>query len=540
MSVFKIQFIGGLGQIGSNCSLVETRSYRLLIDAGILFPREDFFGINYLIPDYSRLPENVSDILFTHGHEDHIGAITHIVDRFPDIRIWATPFCADLISKKLFFSSLELKNKINIFRPKDLLEFDDLKIYPIQVSHSIPETVGLLINHEKVSFSAFYVSDFKIDKKTNYSESFDFKSLKSLSKNMKTRILFADSTNITSKNLETPSESKIYPVVRDLLKGHRERVFVTCFASNIHRIKIFLDVAVKTKRKVVLVGRSMQSYVDVALKRGILTCPEKLILDKDSIDPERKDLIVLLSGCQGDFKGAFRRVASGNDSRFRPNKNDLFILSSKTIPGNEKKVNELINFLVESQVVLHTDQDALVHVSGHPGKKDLLHLYEQFLPTDIIPIHGESYFLQEHIEFIKERYPQAAVHSLLNGDQFLWDFKNGGSVVPGEKSELDIIIGPKKLKIEKTAISQRRKIAEGGALFLSLNKDKFQYHFIGLPDFFEKSPFLENWEKILNETLKSLSWKNKEKDLEQLRIILRRFLTQALGQKVVVYIHYLS
>ena len=394
----KIEPVGGIGQIGSNMTLIQGQNDTVLIDAGILFPYEDFFDINYLIPDLSTIP-TPTHLIISHVHEDHIGAISHVIKLFPEIKILASPFTAALIRKKLEFN--HSPHPITEYRHFDQLSFKDFTIDPIHVNHSIPETHGLLIKDLNDEFGLFFISDFKIDHKTIYERPFDFEKLNRLSKNLKRKVLLVDSTNITSNTLKTPSEMDVIPVVDELFQSTDKRIFITCFSSNIHRLMTFFALAKKHGRNIIPHGRSMISYLNTANELGMIPDYDSIIKSADSVSPTQDNVVVLLSGCQGDFRGTFRRFCMGEDSTFKPKIDDLVILSSKAIPGNEKKISLLMNKLSEVGIKIITAQEKLVHVSGHPGRDDLIELYEKFNPTDIIPIHGETSFIRAHIEHIK-------------------------------------------------------------------------------------------------------------------------------------------
>jgi ribonuclease J len=536
----KIEPVGGIGQIGSNMTLIQGQNDTVLIDAGILFPYEDFFDINYLIPDLSTIPKP-SHLIISHGHEDHIGAISHVIKLFPEIKILASPFTAALIRKKLEFN--HSPHPITEYRHFDQLSFKDFTIDPIHVNHSIPETHGLLIKDLNDEFGLFFISDFKIDHKTIYERPFDFEKLNRLSKNLKRKVLLVDSTNITSNTLKTPSEMDVIPVMDELFQSTDKRIFITCFSSNIHRLMTFFALAKKHGRNIIPHGRSMISYLNTANELGMIPDYDSIIKSADSVSPTQDNVVVLLSGCQGDFRGTFRRFCMGEDSTFKPRIDDLVILSSKAIPGNEKKISLLMNKLSEVGIKIITAQEKLVHVSGHPGRDDLIELYEKFNPTDIIPIHGETSFIRAHIEHIKNNFPTAIPHYLLNFDSLVVtkDFKL--FVNAGEKRD-PIIIHGKSINLEKEKISERRKLACNGAVFISLkisknlsDVEKISFTTQGLPALITKSD--EKFTRFLNNYFVQSNFKDLDKTNEELRIAVRRYFEPILGYKPQTFIHIL-
>lgn len=536
--LLKITPVGGVGQIGSNVTLVQGEHDTILIDAGILFPYEDFFDIDYLIPDLSTIPEP-SHLIITHGHEDHIGAVLHVIKKFPKIKILASPFAADLIRKKLEFN--HLPHPITVYHHHDHLGFQDYTIDPIHVNHSIPETVGLLVKDTKDECGFFFISDFKIDHHSPYERPFDFEKLIKRSKNLKRKILLVDSTNILSSQHATPSEQDLIPVFDQIFTDVKGRIFITCFSSNIHRLMTFIGLCKKHGKKLIPHGRSMISYLNTANELGMIPDYASVIKPADTLKGGEENVVVLLSGCQGDFRGTFRRFCVGEDSQFKPRPDDTVLLSSKAIPGNEKKITMLINKLSEIGCKVITAQDKLIHVSGHPGKKDLLELYQKFQPTDIVPIHGESYFIREHIAHIKSVFPQSTTHYVLNHDELVIDHKLDIKVNEGEKLE-PIIIHGKGIVLEREKISERRKLACNGSVFVSIRLsahlsriEKYSVDFLGLPSIISQNE--EKFLKYLEGYCAQLNLKDLDKAKEDVRVAIRRYMDQILGYKPTTTVH---
>jgi ribonuclease J len=538
-TILNIQPVGGVGQIGSNMTLFETKSSRVLVDAGILFPSEDFFDINYLIPDLSRLVDNPpTDLVITHGHEDHIGAIRHILDVFPDINIQAPKFATSLMRRKLDY--LKISKKITEYDTNSILKFNDFDIHPIHVNHSIPDTFGLLFKDHESRYATFLISDFKIDEINPYERAFDFKKLEDLSKDCLKRVLLADSTNILSKNLETPSEALVLESFKDIISSDYKTIYVTCFSSNVQRIQSILEAAKLSNRRVLLYGRSMINYTQTAVERGLVE-EGSYYIDQASL-PNKDNLVVILSGCQGDFRGSFRRVAKGEDTHFKPTSEDLLVMSSKAIPGNEKRISLLENELTEKGVDIISPREKMVHVSGHPGKNDLLKLYKSFCPDFIVPIHGESLFIKAHTKFINEAYPQAKAITLHNFDNLKFTKKLDIELEKGEALQ-PILIHGNGIEIEREQISKRRKLATTGCIVLSINKDtlikrniSFNTTIQGLPkSFIEDDGEFEEF--ILNE-LTNRKVKLLEKTAEDLRIAIKRYAHLRIGYKPVTIVHF--
>lgn len=537
--LISIKPIGGVGQIGSNMTLISYRNHRILIDAGILFPSEDFFDIDYLIPDLNTI-DQIDTLIITHGHEDHIGAVFNVIKKFNDIKIYAPKFAAALIRKKLEFNKSPYP--VNLFDDNSILKFSDLEVHAIHVNHSIPDTKGLFLSLPNKSLGFFFISDFKIDFKTKYESPFDFDKLIKLSSNLNKRFLLVDSTNITSSIHSTPSEMDVLDNLENIISKCTSRIFVTLFSSNIHRIHSLCFLAEKYQFKIVPHGRSMISYINSAIEEGLLPKFEGVIKSNDSVMKTDENVIVLLSGCQGDFLGSFRRFCMGEDSTFKPKATDTMIISSKAIPGNEKKINFLINKLSEIGVSIHTPAESLIHVSGHPGKNDLKMIYDRYAPTDIIPIHGETFFIREHIKFIKQT-TNATPHFLLNHNELI--INEDLSLKLNEVEKVDpVIYHGKHIVIEKEKISERRKLACNGTFFISLKIDSKQmkvtnriYHYLGLPNFVTENE--SHLIQFLDGLLSQVDFKNLEVSTEEIRISIRRYFDNQLGYKPIVMVHLL-
>lgn len=536
-SLIKLKPVGGVGQIGSNMTLVEYKEFTLMIDAGILFPYEDFFDIDYLIPDLSSITK-LDYLIITHGHEDHIGAVFNVILQFPNIKIFAPRFAAALIRKKLEFN--QKSHPVEVINPEKPISFDDLNIHYVEVNHSIPDTYGLYFSLDKSNLGLFFASDFKIDFKTKLEPAFNFAKIERLSKNHLKRIFLADSTNITSGQLQTPSEEDLIPSFEEIFQSTNGRIFITLFSSNVYRIQNLISMAEKYQYHLVPHGRSMISYINTAIEEKIIPENAHVIKKAESITKNQKNVVVLLSGCQGDFLGTFRRVALGEDSTFKISPEDTFVISSKAIPGNEKKINLLLNKISSLGCKLYTPSDLLIHVSGHPGKDDLSFVYNKLKPTDIIPIHGEVYFLREHIKHIKLTSPDSTPHFILNGDSIEIDQQLNLKIIEGVKTD-PIIYHGKHIALEKEKISERRKLACNGACFLTVSLDfrqafkDYSYHLLGIPKtIFENE---EHFKTFLMGEFSRIGFKDRDKSAEEIKTAIRRYFDYKLGYKPTTIVH---
>lgn len=535
-SILTITPCGGVGEIGSNMTVFETPEAYLIVDYGILFPYEDFFDINYLIVNTDNLNPNKKTILFiTHGHEDHIGAVPHLLTKFTDITVYAPAFAATLIKRKLEYRKIICP--INIYVEEDIIDFCDYEIHPIHVTHSIPDTFGLILKDKKDELSILFISDFKYDLNPLYEKPFNIEKTKKLFNNSKRRICLLDSTNILVDG-KTTSESELEHDLELILKKN-QRSFVTLFSSNIFRIKTILNIAKKYNKIVVPVGRSISSYLDAANENNIVNLDEEPI--KDIAEIEKYDdprVIGILTGCQGDFFGALRRISSREHREFKLQVGDQVIFSSKPIPGNSKKISRIYNDITAQGAEVITDRDFKIHASGHPGQTDLKQMLEELNPTDYIPIHGETYFLKKHFDFIEDNF-NFTPHLLQNFDQIIFNDDYSFKTEQTDKTEPEIIHG-QDIVLEREKVSERRKMACNGTVFISINKKnkKINIETKGLPT------FVENYEETFLRLLKDCALnehKNKANDIvaEKTRIKCRQIYNNILGYKPIAIVHVL-
>jgi ribonuclease J len=461
----KIYPLGGVGEIGSNMTVFETENHLCIIDYGILFPYDDFFDINYLIVDTQNINADKKITLFiTHGHEDHIGAVHHFLKEFPKTKIVAPKFAKVLIEKKL--EQRKMSKFITEYRENDIFSFDQFDLHPIHVTHSIPYTHGIVFKSKDKQFATLFISDFKYDLNPLFEEPFNTQKIKDLFKDVPMRLAMLDSTNILNPG-KTASESDTSKDLEEIISA-KKRTFVTLFSSNIYRIKNILEIAKKHNKKITTIGRSIGNYLDAAEQSGLINRADYKLKEFDSInnynDP---NLLLIVTGSQGEHLGATRRIVSGNQKHITLNDKDQFIFSSKPIPGNEKKIYKLYNDLTLTGCEIISFKEKMIHASGHPCQEDLKELITEIDPTDYIPIHGEIYFLREHIKFIKANFPHIKPHFLTNYDGIeIKDNKiNHFSISPVDPH----LVHGRDIIIEREKVSERRKLACNGLVIISIN-----------------------------------------------------------------------
>lgn len=391
----KVRFLGGVGEIGKNMTVLEYGKDIIVIDAGLTFPGENMPGVDLVIPDITYLIENksrVRGIVITHGHEDHIGSLPYILKDL-NVPVYGTKLTLTLIENKIKERRIN-DAVLNCVKPGAVVKLGCFSVEFINVNHSIAGAVGLAIT-TPVGV-VFHSGDFKIDFTPVAGETMDLNRISEIGKKG-VLLMMADSTNIEREGF-TMSES----VVKDTLDhvfadNMKRRLIIATFASNVHRLQQILDLAVKYKRKVALSGRSMINIAEAAAKIGELKIPKNLLIDVEKNDKFKDEQIVIVStGTQGEPMSALTRMASGEFNKVTIGNNDTVVISASVIPGNEKMIYGVINNLYRLGAEVIYESLEPIHVSGHACKGELRVLHTLVKPKFFIPVHGEYRHLKKH------------------------------------------------------------------------------------------------------------------------------------------------
>jgi ribonuclease J len=518
---FKITCLGGCGHIGSNMFLFEDEQDSFYIDCGISFPNMDFLDINYETPDPEYWPE-CENLVLTHGHEDHIGAIPLLFKK-RKLNIWCTRFVKQLLRTKL--SECSNKN-VQLYSSTQEIKIGKFTITPFQVDHSIPETNGILIQHEETLIDIVYISDFKIGTTTKPKW---FKFLDGKLRDKSQKLFMLDSTNIRKLQSGIQLESQIQDEIINTLKLYKKRIFLALFSSNVERLGIFIDAARKAGRKVLLHGRSVKNYYAAALEADILKHDDQLVFD-DHKPIFNDNMLVICTGSQGEPRASMNRIARGEDKVFKLDaKTDLVIFSSMSIPGNEEKIQNLKNIISEKDILILDNRNSKIHVSGHASRDDLEMIYRHFKPHMTMPIHGESHFLLDHRQFIEDLELGLKTVEVLTGDKFL--VNNEGYITkqtnhPQYQSKL---FNSSRYSVSDETVSERKKLAKDGVISITVDKKrKTQFQTVGLA---LPENNTEKFEKMIQKVMQ-------EKLTNELKTQkIKRNTFQLCGQRPVVIIH---
>ncbi len=530
----KITPLGGLGEIGMNCLLLEGEKDLLVVDVGLMFPEEDFYGIDAVIPDFSYLLEHrekVRGILLTHGHEDHTGALPFLI-RHLQVPIYGTRLSLGLVREKLKEFGLLHQVELRPVLPRERVWFGSLEVEFIQVCHSIPD--GVAVAARTPAGLILHTGDFKFDTSPIDGRGVDYDRFAELGEEGVLALL-SDSTNANRPGF-TPSEQTVGIAFETLFPKVKGRVILVCFASNIHRIQQVFDVSAKLGRKVAVTGKSMVGNVKVAMELGYLTVPEGTLISLDDLKhlPPHQG-VILTTGSQGEPLSAIARMASGEHKQVQVQPGDLVIFSARVIPGNEKAIARTINQLLKRGAEVIAQEEAGVHVSGHAAQEELKLMLALTRPRFFIPIHGEYRHLYLHTKLAEAvGLPKERIFLMEDGDRleltpssarFVGKVKAGRIFVDGHR------------EVEDPVLKDRRHLAQGGMVMVVIGVEEGTGKFLYGPELssrgFLQGDLLQEARELIRATLESLSQEERaERTLieQTIQQTLRRFFRKRVNR----------
>nr|WP_269323253.1 ribonuclease J [Lactobacillus delbrueckii] len=432
--------IGGLHEIGRNMYCVQYQDEIVIMDCGIKFPEDDLLGINYVISDYSYLVKNrekIKALVVSHGHEDHIGGIPFLLEKIPEIPVYATPFALALIKSKCEEHGILDRTELHEEHEDTVLTFDKLKVTFFRTTHSIPDTLGIAV-HTPLG-AVVFTGDFKFDLTPVMNQPApNFQRMAQLGEEGVLALL-SDSTNAEVPQF-TKSERFVANSLHNIITGIEGRIIFATFASNLYRVSTAIQAAIDTGRKVAIFGRSMENGIQNGIDLGYLDVPEGLIVDAEAINSLPPEKVMLLcTGSQGEPLAALSRIANGTHRQIKLKPHDTVIFSSNPIPGNTLSVNQLINKLMEGGANVVHGRVNNVHTSGHGGQEELKLMVELTKPKYMIPVHGEYRMQVVHAHLAQQAgVPAENTFVLKNGEVVC--FSPEGARIAGDIHVKDVFV----------------------------------------------------------------------------------------------------
>ena len=478
----KLQIIplGGLGEIGKNMTVIRVDDEILVIDAGLMFPDEDMLGIDLVIPDISYLIENkdkIKAIVLTHGHEDHIGALPYVLKKI-NVPVYGTRLTLGILEGRLKENGVDSSNLHSVMQG-DIINVGCFSVGFIRVNHSIPDAVGLSIKTPVGMI--VHTGDFKLDYTPIDGKMTDFRRFSDLG-NRGVLVLMADSTN-SEREGHTPSERTVGAAFDRAFHNARGRIIVATFSSNVHRIQQVIDTAVRYKRHVAVLGRSMVNVVNISLELGYITAPEGTIVDIDEIHNYRMEqMVIITTGSQGEPMSALTRMSMSDHRKVGIVPGDTVIISATPIPGNEKLVSKTIDNLMKLGANVIYGRNQGIHVSGHASREELKLMHNLVRPKFVIPVHGEYHHLVQHARLARELgMPKENIFISENG-QILEFTRDKGQVAGKVTAGMVMVDGLGVGDVGNIVLRDRRQLSQDGILIVVVTMNKQTHRVVSGPD----------------------------------------------------------
>ena len=465
MTALRIIPLGGLGEVGKNMTVFEYGDERIVVDAGLAFPRDEHFGVDLVLPDFSYLVARpVRAVVLTHAHEDHVGALPYVLREVEVGELVGTRLTLGLVKSKLDEHGLGAVTELTEAEPGGAsMELGPFRLEFVRMAHSIPDSMALVI--ETPAGRVLHSGDWKLDHTPVDGLKTDVGALAELG-NRGIDLLLGDSTNAERPGM-TGSERLVGEAFRQLIPLRSGRIVVASFASNIHRVQQAAEVAIANGRKVAVVGRSMRKNMNIARSLGYVDLPDEAIVSpKEAMDLPRDEVLVLCTGSQGEPMSALTRIAYGDHQNVTVERGDTVIISAKPVPGNELRVHDSINRLARLGAEVLHQEIAPVHVSGHACSEELRTLLSLVRPRAVMPIHGEYRMLAAHARLARDAgVPDDRILLAENGSVVELS-GDGALIVDRVEAGVTFVDGLGVGDVEDVALRDRRRLSEDGVLIV--------------------------------------------------------------------------
>jgi len=457
--------LGGLGEVGKNMTVFELGDERIVVDAGLAFPRDEHFGVDLVLPDFSYLVGRpVRAIVLTHAHEDHVGGLPYVLREVDVDEVIGTRLTLALVKSKLDEHGLAAVTALTEAEPGSApIELGPFRIEFIRMAHSIPDAAAVVI--ETSAGRVLHTGDWKLDHTPVDGLKTDVGALAALG-NLGVDLLLGDSTNAERPGM-TGSERLVGEAFRQLIPLRTGRIVVASFASNIHRVQQAAEVAIANGRKVAVVGRSMRKNMNISRSLGYVDLPDEMIVSpKEAMDLPPGEVLILCTGSQGEPMSALTRIAYGDHQNVEVERGDTVIISAKPVPGNELRVHDSINRLARLGAEVLHQEIAPVHVSGHACSEELRTLLSLVRPRAVMPIHGEYRMLAAHARLARDAgVPDKSILLAENGS--VVELTQGAARIADRiEAGVTFVDGLGVGDVEDVALRDRRRLSDDGVLIV--------------------------------------------------------------------------
>lgn len=459
--------LGGLGEVGKNMYVVQHEDEIIIIDAGVMFPESELLGIDYVIQDVTYLKQNedkIKALFITHGHEDHIGGITFLLQNINIPVIYAPRIACDLIKNKFYDRNIGYKN-LEVYDKDSVFKYKYFEISFVTTTHSIPDSFAIVIRTPNGII--FETGDFKFDL-TPIGPMADIHKMAALGSEG-VKLLLSDSTNALSPGFSA-SESCVDEALSDVFARHNSRIILATFASNIYRIKHIVETCRKNNRKIVTFGRSMETAKEIALKNNLITDKTIFIEASEAKNLKKHEICILCTGSQGEPLAALSRIANGTHKQIELMPDDIVVFSSSPIPGNRASINRIINKLYLKGVKVYTNTELSdIHTSGHAKQEEQKWMLRIIKPEYFMPMHGEYRMLKNHGDLaIDCGIPKENIFICKNGDTV--ELTKDGARLGKRVQAGDVYVDGSRIgDIGSVVIKDRKLMSQDGILVTILN-----------------------------------------------------------------------
>jgi ribonuclease J len=457
--------LGGLGEVGKNMTVYEVGEERILIDAGLAFPRDEHLGVDLVLPDFSYLEDKpLRAIVLTHGHEDHVGALPYVLREIEVGEVIATRLTLGLIKSKLDEHGLSASTTLREADPADEpMQLGPFRLEFVRMAHSIPDCVAIVV--ETSAGRVLHTGDWKLDHTPVDGLKTDVGKLAEIG-NRGVDLMLADSTNAERPGM-TGSERLVGEAFQQLIPMRRGRILIASFASNIHRLQQAADVSIASGRKVAVIGRSMRKNMNIARNLGYIDIPESAIVaPKEAMALPPSEVLIMCTGSQGEPMSALTRIAYDDHANVSVQRGDTVIISAKPVPGNELRVHDAINRLAKSGAEVLHQEIANVHVSGHACSEEMRTLLSLVRPKALMPIHGEYRMLAAHARLGRDAGIPAEGIVIAENGSVVELTPAGARIVDRIDSGVTFVDGLGVGDVKDVALRDRRRLSEDGVLIV--------------------------------------------------------------------------